>query len=361
MTTSAQTQRLSTLLDTHMRPLLAEKRVPAVAVAAIRGQQEAVRAVGFQRRGLPDLVDPYTTFETGSVTKTFTALLLAEMVANGDVDYNDPIDTYLPPYARPRRGERPITLLNLATHTAGLSRLPRNLFPGAVTHWLSDPYARYSRDDLHRATARVRPLPAAPPPPRYSTFGIGLLGQLLADAAGTSYPELLAERITGRLGMDDSGAPPAIAAATRSATGHRRGRPVSPWHFDALAGAGAARSTANDLLIYLRAHLRPEMIKPPLADALRAVRVPHRPMAGRAGAAGTSMCLVWNHRVIGEQTLLWHTGGTGGFTAFIGFSPSADAAVAVLANATPTSRQPTVRTARRLFHAVLFPDGYSPR
>ncbi|ASU86276.1 hypothetical protein CDO52_17205 [Nocardiopsis gilva YIM 90087] len=340
-----------------MRPLLAETRVPAATAAVIRGTQEAVRAVGFQRRGLPDLVDPYTTFETGSVTKTFTALLLAEMAANGDVDYKDPIDTYLPPDARPRRGERPITLLDLATHTAGMPRLPRNLFPGAVAQWLADPYARYSRDDLHRATARLRPAPATPPPPHYSTFGVGLLGQLLADAAGTSYPELVAERIMGPLGMDDSGAPPAIAPATRSATGHRRGRPVGPWHFGALAGAGAVRSTAADLLIYLRAHLRPEMIKPPLADALRAARVPRRLMAGRAGAAGTSISLVWNHRVIGGQTLLWHTGGTGGFTAFVGFSPTADAAVAVLANATPTWRQPATRAARRLFRAVLFPDG----
>nr|WP_184080152.1 serine hydrolase domain-containing protein [Nocardiopsis mwathae] len=340
-----------------MRPLLTEARVPAAAAAVIRGNQEAVRAVGFQRRGWPDLVDTFTTFETGSVTKTFTALLLAEMAACGDVDYSDPIDTYLPPEGRPRRGERPITLLDLATHTAGLPRLPRNLFPGAVSNWLRDPYARYSRDDLYRATARLRPAPAVSPPPSYSTFGIGLLGQLLADAAGSSYPDLLAKRILRPLRMDDSGAPPAIAPGTRAATGHRRGRPVGPWHFGALAGAGAVRSTAVDLLGYLRAHLRPEMSDAPLAAALRATRIPRRSMAGRAGAAGTSVSLVWNHRVVGGQTLLWHTGGTGGFTAFVGFSPTANAAVAVLANATPTWRQPAIRAARRLFRAVLFPDG----
>ncbi len=346
---STPTRQLTGLLEEHAGPLVGN-HAPAVAAAVVRGDNTAMFARGFLQRGRDEDADAHTTFDTGSVTKTCTALLLAEMVSRGDVALTDPIETYLPERAHPWSDGAPITLGGLATHTAGLPRLPRNIILSGARRWLRDPYAHYTRDDLYRATARLRPTRTAPSP-RYSTFGVGLLGEVLAAAAGTSYRQLLAERVLYPIGMCGSGVPPVLDPATQTAAGHHRGRPVGNWRFDALAGAGAVRSTATDILRYLWAHLNPERLSPTLGQAVAEVAVPRHRMPGRAGV-GTNVALAWNHCLAHGHEVLWHTGATGGFTAFVGFSPTASAGVALLANTRPTRRDPALEAARQLFNAA---------
>jgi CubicO group peptidase (beta-lactamase class C family) len=346
---------LTVLLTEGVRGLVDAGHTPAAVGVALRGPDQAVVTAGHRthpRRGhiVPAAeVGPGTLFGLGSITKTFTTLLLAELAARGTVAYHDPIQAYLPPEAAPRHGTPAITLAHLATHSAGLSRLPRGLYRQALPRLRSDPYARYRVEDLHRATARLRPL-REPPVVRYSTFGIGLLGHLLARAAGTPYSDLVAERILTPLGMRDTSIPDDDTLARHAACGHRRGRRAPHWHFDALAAAGALYSSGADMLCYLRAQLDPSIAPPPLAIA---ISVGHRPR--RAYPRGSnSIALGWNVRTIQGRTLLWHSGGTGGFTAFIGFSPDAEAGVAVLTNTTPTLRQPVILAARRLLKAVVY-------
>ncbi|MER6910990.1 serine hydrolase domain-containing protein [Streptomyces sp. NPDC000594] len=335
----------------HVRRLVDDGTATAAAGAVIRGPDRAAAAFGHRGRpggGAPP-AGPGTLFALGSLTKTFTTLLLAEMAAAGTVGYDDPIETHLPPGARPRPGSESVTLADLATHSGGLPRLPANLYAKALRNWRGDPYAAYGPADLHRATARLRPRPG-PRPVRYSTFGVGLLGHLLAGAARTPYPALLTARVLGPLGLDRTLVPDAADLAADTATGHRRGRPVPHWRFDALAGAGALYSCADDLLSYLGALLEPAGAPGPLAEALAVVRTRHRP-----GPSGRDdQALGWDLREINGRTLLWHTGGTGGFTSYAAFSPDARTAVAVLANATPTRAQPVLRTARRLFRETTF-------
>ena len=70
-------------------------------------------------------IDENTIFETGSISKVFTSLILADMVENGDVNLDDPIDKFLPENVKtPSFDGKKITLLNLATHTSGLPVIP---------------------------------------------------------------------------------------------------------------------------------------------------------------------------------------------------------------------------------------------
>ncbi|WP_326595766.1 serine hydrolase domain-containing protein [Streptomyces sp. NBC_01803] len=343
-------EELRAELWTVMAELLDDPAIPGAVAVMVRGPDRAVLAAGRSARGVgAPAVGTDTPFALGSVTKTFTALLLAELAARGDVRYADPIESYLPAGAAPRRGGGPpITLLDLATHSGGLPHLPRNVYRRGLRHWLADPYARYRAEDLYRATARLRSRRRTA---RYSTFGMGLLGTLLANAAGTDYVTLVTERVLTPLGMRHTGVPGTAAlAAAEPATGHRRGRPVPHWTLDALAGAGALYTTGADLLRYLLAHLAPE--RTPLAAALDAVRRPHQ----RYEDGDNDVCLAWTHRVVGSRALLWHTGGTGGFTAFAGFGPDAAAGAAVLANAGPTRAEPVLRAGRRLLRRAVFPD-----
>jgi D-alanyl-D-alanine-carboxypeptidase/D-alanyl-D-alanine-endopeptidase len=329
-------------LDGPLHAVTATSRAPAVALAAVRGGERAVACHGTPAWHTDTAINDHTQFELGSITKTFTALLLADMVARGQVSYDDPITTYLPPSARPRRpGTEPITLGHLATHSGGLPRVPGNLLPRAISAWWTNPYARYHLDDLYRATARMRP--RHPPGSRvqYSNFGVGLLGQLLVNAAGQNYPDLITDRVCRPLGMTDTRA----VANPACATGHRRGRPIPPWNMDALAPAGSLRSSAADLLRYLDAQLHPHAT--PLTDALHAVQRPRATVQGK-----DSICLAWNHRAFRRFELLFHSGATRGFTAFLGYCPQANVGVIALTNSSNTRRDTLIPTAYTLLKTL---------
>ncbi|MFE2110131.1 serine hydrolase domain-containing protein [Kitasatospora sp. NPDC059463] len=307
----------------------------AVTLAVARGERQAVRCAGRVDHTSGEPCTPDTVFELGSISKTFTALLLAELAARGDVALDDPVERHLPAGWRPpevRRGG-PIRLLHLATHTSGLPRLPPGLVASAVAAWNSNPYAAYGdrqlRAGLARTTVRHRPGERF----GYSNFGVGLLGRLLTEAGGgAGYPELLAERVCRPLGLRATTCAP---DPPHRAIGHRHGRPLPPWRIPGLPGAGAVRAGGADLLRYLRAHLRPDGA--PAGDALRdALREVQRPRL-RLPRSGDQLGLVWNHRRTEDgRDLLFHSGGTRGCTALIAFCPQTATAVAALCNAGPT-------------------------
>jgi CubicO group peptidase (beta-lactamase class C family) len=324
-------------LDASLRTIASISQAPAGVLAVIAGGETAIACHGNPTPGA------HTVFELGSITKTFTALLLAEMVTRGEINYDDPITAYLPSQAFPRRvPETPITLVHLATHTAGFPRLPTNLYLRALPAWRTNPYARYNVDDLYRATARIRPRYPPGTHVHYSNFGVGLLGQLLANAAGRDYQELVLDRICRPLGMTDTLTKPGPLCAT----GYRRGRPVPRLDMDALAAAGTLRSSATDLLRYLQAHLDPQTT--PLPVALRAAQVPRVTAKGK-----DHICLVWNHRRSRYRDLLFHSGATRGFTAFLGFCPQAHTGIAALVNTTPTHRRSMIPTAYALLKTLI--------
>jgi CubicO group peptidase (beta-lactamase class C family) len=212
------------------------------------------RESGFWHRGaLPD--GPSSIFEIGSVTKTFTATLLADLAREGVVAFDDPVQRHLPDGVRlPVRG-REITLEELASHRSGLPRLPKGLLLPALTRDRRDPYAKLDDARLAEAVSATRPRREPGRKIAYSNYAMGLLGHVLALRAGTSYEGLVRSRICEPLGLRDTWIEIPERERGRLATGHTwRGRPTSPWHLAALAGAGGLRSTAADVLAFLDLH-----------------------------------------------------------------------------------------------------------
>src|SRR3989442_9269459 len=155
-------------------------------------------------------------FEIGSITKTFTASLLADMVARGEVKLDDPVANYLPRAVRMPVRVRPITLLDLATQSSGLPRLPDNFAPRDS----SNPYADYSVQQLYEFLSRYQ-LPRDPGASyEYSNLGVGLLGHALALRAGMSYEQLVTRRILSPLGMRETAITLTPAMRARLAPGH---------------------------------------------------------------------------------------------------------------------------------------------
>lgn len=282
-------------IERRLRPLF--QGLPphsGVAVAVVQGDQRTVACRGYTDPAALRPVRADTRFELGSITKTFTALLLAEMAARGEVRYDDPIDRYLPAGAVPGYPtQRPITLLHLATHTSGLPRLPVGLLPSTTPQWFTRPCATFGEAHLLRSLARtpVRGTPGTQV--RYSSLGCGLLGLLLENAAGTRYEDLLASRVCGPLGLLDTSCDP----GGQIGSDYRRGRWVPSFRIPALPGAAALRSSADDMLRYLQALVvdgAAESTGSTLRTALGEVRRPR--VAWRL--AGTRICLGWKQRPI---------------------------------------------------------------
>jgi CubicO group peptidase (beta-lactamase class C family) len=183
--------------------------------------------------------------------------------------------------------------------------------------------------------ALARTKPKRPPGKRfrYSNFGAGLLGLALAHAAGSDYETLVRERITGPLGMTDTVIELDDERRRRLAAGtSRRGKPAGLWSLAGLAGAGALRSTAADLLVFARAQLGelPPDAPPDLATAIAATQAP-RARAGRLTPAMT-IGLGWMRAPFGRERVetVWHNGGTGGYRSYLGLTPSTHTAAVVL-------------------------------
>ncbi len=270
--------------------------------------------------------DGRTIFEIGSVTKTFTGTLLADMVRRGEVRLDEPVGALLPKEVSvPERGGKRITLLDLATQKSGLPRLPSNLDPANP----SDPYADYTKAKLFDFLSGYT-LPRDPGAQyEYSNLGMGLLGVALAERAGKDYGSLVHERITGPLGMEDTGIDLTADQRARLAVGHDAGGDsVANWSMGTMKGAGALRSTTNDMLRYVAAALA-EGAPSEVAADLDSARVPRREI----GAPGTRIGLAWMDRATpAGDTVVWHNGETGGYHAFVGFDPRRGIGVVMLTN-----------------------------
>ncbi len=264
-----------------------------------------------------------SVFEIGSITKTFTGLLLARMVEQGKVRFDEPVRELLPAdtVAKPEGAE--ITLLDLAIQHSGLPRMPNNFRPANP----QNPYAGYGAANLYEFIREHGVAKPADAKFLYSNVGLGLLGQALANRAGMSYPALLQQEIVEPLGMKDTAIQLTPEMQARFIQGHDgEHRHAHPWDLDALAGAGAIRSTAADMLTYLEAQLHPEKF-PGLAAAIRQTQQ----LRGNLGP-GMRIGLAWLY--IEKDGAYWHNGGTGGYSSYAFFDPKNDCAGVVLFNTT---------------------------
>jgi CubicO group peptidase (beta-lactamase class C family) len=299
-----------------------------IVVAVLeRGRTPRILSAGVSGlAGVP--LNGNTLFEIGSITKTFTGSLLADMVARGEVKLDDPVAKFLPGSVHvPSRNGKEITLLDLATQSSGLPRLPNNMHPADF----GNPYADYTVEQLYAFLDHYTLTRDIGEKYEYSNVGVGLLAHALSLRAGKSYGELLRERILEPLGMHDTMIELTPDAKARMAQGFdAMGTPVKLWDMPALPGMGALRSTANDMLKFLAANL--DSTSTPIGRELAAAQMPRR----AADKSGNSLGLAWHIVTVFGTTITWHNGGTGGFRTFIGMDRERHRGVIVLTNSVIT-------------------------
>jgi CubicO group peptidase (beta-lactamase class C family) len=276
---------------------------------------------------------PDSIFEIGSITKTMTGLMLAQMSSQGKVKLSDPVRELLPPgaVARPQGAE--ITLIDLATQRSGLPPMPDNIDLSDM----DNPYASYRASDLLVYIGRhgVENPTRAPSP--FGSLGFGLLGVALANRAGSTYGELLKQEVSGPLGLKDTTVALSPDQNLRFIPGRDQFHgPAKAWDSDALAGAIAVRSTASDMLTYLEAFLHPENVKPVAgftgaATLAAAVRQSLQPQSDLS--SGMRIALGWLYQE--ETGNYWHNGATAAYSSYAFFNPKGDYAAVVLFNGSP--------------------------
>jgi serine-type D-Ala-D-Ala carboxypeptidase/endopeptidase len=252
--------------------------------------------------------DGDTVYEIASVTKTFTGMLLAEAVLAGHVRLDTPVAQLLPDLKTPSRGGKEMTLGDLATHHSGLPREASGDYTAAKL----------------KAFLAAYELPRDPGASyEYSNMGVALLGYALAQLEHTTYSALADKNILDPLGMTMSGAVATEAMRGHLAPGHDyAGKPASQPDVDALVGAGAIRSTANDMLRYLKANMG---IDPsPLAAAMKLAQQPRSDM-GKTMHVG----LAW---ITTDNGIVWHNGMDAGHRSFLGFTADGRREVVILSN-----------------------------
>lgn len=354
-------------VDEAVEPLLEARSGIGLAVGIVHGGERRVFSYGTLGRTRAEPVDGRTIFEIGSVTKSFTAVLLALTVEQDLMRCDDPVCNLLPELANL---PRTITPLRLATHTSGLPRLPFQFF---IRSWIkspSNPYAGYTTTDLLAYLAcygsQFDGEAAKDGSFRYSNLGFGLLGYILARKLDMPYEEAVTNQICDPLDMRDTRVTLAAGQRERLALPHGSwGGSTSQWDMAALAGAGALRSTAHDMLTFIAANLGRgparlvralsscHEMRSELADAQRRDRgaigkwLKSRMLGNIPDPYGAGAGWHLSRPEPGSDTVHWHNGDTGGYRAFAGFVKARDVGVVLLSNRGPgtfdlLSRAPSV-------------------
>jgi len=314
-------------VDALAAPFIDSGHIVGMSVGFIVDGEQYTYHYGSTHAGEASPPDDRTLYEIGSISKTFTGLMLAEGALSGAWHPNDEVSLYLPEEIALPEG---VTLRRLSTHTSGLPRMPHDFAPTDA----ANPYAEYDREKLY-ATLRTIEMESEPGTnASYSNLAVGLLGDTLARQQGMTYEALLRAWVLQPLGMRHTTVDLDASQAQRLAGPHNGAGELSHrWDFDALAGAGAIRSDIRDMLRYAQAQLDPEST--PIAEAIKLSHERHTDPDGPSLGNGTGLGWVFlgdREDGTGDGQILGHDGQTGGFYCFIGVDKQNDFAIVVLTN-----------------------------
>ncbi|HLN23519.1 MAG TPA: serine hydrolase domain-containing protein [Patescibacteria group bacterium] len=324
-------------VDALARPMVDSGHTPGVAIGVMLpdGSQHFY-GYGLADQGNGLTPDGDTLFAIGSLSKEYLAAVTALVVDEGVLSWDDTLEKLLPPGTKLSPDAAKITLLQLATHTSGLPRqpmTPQTLRYFAEYLWDGESFYRhfdtqYTLDYLADFSTSSQGVP------QYSNIGYGLIGYILELHTGKTVDALLAEKITGPLGLHCTGyEPDSLPCNATRARGYagdqpkfiKRGHPTPDWQFTHLMrGSAGLHSTARDLLTFASAHMKGQdtRFNGVLASNLR-VRVPQ---------AKEAAAVAWVVDDIGGEIITYQIGIVAGYTSYVGIDLAHHTAVVVLQN-----------------------------
>jgi len=288
---------------------------PSIVIGQFKDGKVSYYAAGYQNVANKTKATKETLYEIGSISKTFTSLLLAKLATENKLKIEDPISRYLPGSLKLKdTAGTEITFRHLATHTSGLLRLPFGYNPD---DW-SNPYLGYYRENLFLYLSKFEPGEVGTTN-SYSNLAVGLLGETLAVIEDTPYKTLIQTEILDALELKHTYFEVPEDQQSNFATPYAKGKEVSSWEFDVLAPAGALRADIKDLVNYGVSYLN----KNKLSEAQAMTTQTHFEIE-----EGRTVGLAW----FKNENRIFHGGGTGGFLTHLEIDLENNAVVAVMTN-----------------------------
>ena len=312
-------------VDSVARTYIQKINTVGLSIGVVKNGHVSLYNYGETAKGNGQLPSAQTLFEIGSITKTFTAAILAHFVNEGKIGLSDPITKYLPDTVAANPELKNIAIVNLINHTSGLPSLPNN-FTLQKPYDPLNPYANYNKLLLF---AYLKDCSLVTPPGKkyaYSNLAVGLLGTILEKVSGQSFEEMVSAIVINPLGMKTTVQHLYPLLKTRFAAVYNSdGQPTAPWDFDALASCGSLRSTVDDLVLYAKANLNDTGLTP----LSKALKLTHQVTFNNDARLG----LAWHIILVNGVSYYFHNGGTYGSSSFLAFNKEKNLAVIILSNA----------------------------
>ena len=316
--------RLPPAAETAAAALYAQSRAAGMVVAVVQGDAAAVRGFGRLGPADPRVPDGATLVRLDSISKLFTAELLAKLAVEHKLGLTDPLTRFAPPGwqpgARPAKDPPPITLIQLATHTGGLPRV----YPLGV--YAAPPSPEQARADRWTWLASRRNARDPGKGAHYSNLGFNFLGDALGVAAGSDFPTALKLEVTDPLGMADTTASPSSEACARMMAGDPARNPPPCTDTSYQAASGGLYSTPNDMARWMENQLgagAPD----PVRKVSQTIYVRRDQLAYASGldiagpANGVGLAWIELAPDGGHPRLIEKTGGGYGFMTYLVLDP----------------------------------------
>jgi CubicO group peptidase (beta-lactamase class C family) len=312
-------------IDAFASPFMQQAATMGMSIGIIRDGKTYFYNYGETQKGNKTLPTQNTLFEIGSISKTFTGSLLALAVLEKKISLDDEINKYLPKdIPKMVFNGKPIRIKHLSNHTSGLPRMPEDFFQ-LKGFDEQNPYKNYTDKELFEYLKKLKLTREPEKQLEYSNLGVGLLGVILERVYKKSYEELIKEKIALPLEMKDTHLKTSENQFTRFAKGYNEANEInSNWDFQALAAAGAIRSTVSDMLLYTQAQISTN--KQNLQNAFNLAQT-------TTYSAKEEIGLGWFKMKKDANTIFWHNGGTGGYRSFMAFDKNKKVGVVILTNA----------------------------
>ena len=330
-------------LPAFVQARLEQYKVPALSVAVLSDGEVHQAAAGCLNLNTGVEATTDAVFQIGSITKVMTASVIMQLVDEGRVALDDPVNSYLPDFciADTEAGQH-ITLRHLLNHSSGMAG---DFFPD--DHQLQG-------NRVARYVDRCALLPQIHPVGQFFSYcnsGYCVAGRVIEVVLGNSWYQAIEERIFKPLGMDHAFADPVHALGFRTAIGHVPGDKTdtesNPWQVTqqpylplGVAPAGATITmSATDLISFGQAHLSAGFNnngQPWLStESVKAMQTPSMPLPTTSTLSDKFMGLGWGGSVFHEQNLsvFSHMGGTEGSLSMLVIIPELQCAFSILINA----------------------------
>ncbi|HTH82620.1 MAG TPA: serine hydrolase domain-containing protein [Mucilaginibacter sp.] len=313
-------------VDTVARAYIQQSNTVGLTIGIIKDGKISTYNYGETKRGNNRLPTTSTIYEIASISKTFTAAILAWYVNEGKLHLNDRITKYLPDSVAANPELQKITLTNLSNHTSGLPGLPSN-FNAQRPYDPLNPYKYYTSQLLYTYLKNCRLKNEPGRVYAYSNLAVALLGNILERVSGKTYEQLVEEIICKPLGMNTTVQHLYPMISTRMTSVYNEtGKETPVWDFNVLVAHGGLKSTIDDMLLYAKANMYKSNTK-----LSKAFELAHQ--VTFAGGENFKLCLGWHIIDIDGVNYYYHNGGTYGSSSYLAYNTEKNLAVIVLSNA----------------------------